>query len=153
VVVGAVEVTPALDAVGTLAELSMAYPYVPADEWAQYRSLYPELFAETRWRLPVNAYVLRAGATTLLVDTGLGPPGLWTFWEPEQEGLLPAGLRRVGIERERIDIVFLTHLHIDHVGWNTDENGDVLFPRARYITNRDALAYALSDADRSHIRR
>ena len=67
--------------------------------------------------------------------------------------MLPEGLRRIGVERGTIDIVFLTHLHVDHVGWNTDENGDVLFPRARYITNRDALAYAFSDAERSHTRR
>ena len=87
--IGAIEVAPLLDAVGTLAELEQAYPDVAAEEWAPYRELYPELFAGSRWRLPVKTHLIRSGGTTVLVDTGVGPPGSFRMWRGEREGLLP----------------------------------------------------------------
>ena len=152
-VVGEMEVVPLLDAVGTLAELDQAYPDVPAEEWAPYRELYPELFAGSRWRLPVKVHVIRAGGTTVLVDAGVGPPGSFSMWAGEQEGLLPDALDQLGVRRDAVDIVFLTHLHIDHIGWTTDAEAGVFFPNARYLVHREALAFARSNPDRSHIRR
>jgi glyoxylase-like metal-dependent hydrolase (beta-lactamase superfamily II) len=55
-----------------------------------------------------------------------------------QQQLLPA-LRSEGVEPDEIDIVFLTHLHPDHVGWNVQWQGDdarLTFPKARYITSQ-----------------
>jgi glyoxylase-like metal-dependent hydrolase (beta-lactamase superfamily II) len=151
--IGSIEVVPLLDAVGTLAELEQAYPGVAAEEWAPYRALYPELFAGSRWRLPVKVQVVRTAGTTILVDTGVGPPGSFPQWRPEREGLLPDALDELGIERDAVDLVFVTHLHIDHIGWTTDERGEVLFPSARYLVHREALAFARTHADRPHIRR
>lgn len=151
-VVGAVEILPALDAVGILCELSEAYPDVPWEEWAPYADHYPELFAGTAWRLPVTCYVVRSESTTLLVDTGVGPPGLWD-WTAEEEGLLPRALDGLGIRAADVGAVVLTHLHIDHLGWNTDLEGVPLFPRARYVVHADALAFALERAGRAHIQR
>jgi len=153
VLVGNVEIVPLLDAVGQLADLSEAYPEVQADDWDRYRGLYPEVFAGTRWRLPVIVHLLRSEDTTVLVDTGVGPPGLWGFWAPEREGLLPAALEERGFGPESIDVVFLTHLHVDHIGWNTDEDGAPFFPRARYLVHPDALTWARSDPDSPHRRR
>lgn len=150
--IGDVELVPALDAVGLLAEYADAYPQVPAEAWEPYRALYPEIFAEESWRLPCTCYVVRSGDVTVLVDTGVGPPGLWD-WTAEREGELPDALGRLGVSRDEIDIVFLTHLHIDHIGWNTDLEGSVFFPRARYVVHRDALAFARTQAERPHIRR
>jgi glyoxylase-like metal-dependent hydrolase (beta-lactamase superfamily II) len=89
------------------------------------------------------------------MDTGAGPKGLWTDWAPEpesQEGLLRELAAR-GVEPEEIDIVLLTHVHIDHVGWNVQDDGSPTFPRARYLLHEDALAAAHRRADRPHIRR
>ena len=73
--------------------------------------------------------------------------------EPEsQEGLLRELAGR-GVEREEIDIVLLTHVHIDHVGWNAQDDGSATFPRARYLLHEDALAAARRRADRPHIGR
>lgn len=152
-VVGSVDLVPLLDAVGTLAELEQAYPEVGADEWAPYRDLYPELFSGSRWRLPVAAYLVRTDGTTALVDTGVGPPGSFPLWRGEREGLLPRALDEQGVARADVDLVFLTHLHIDHLGWTTDERGDALFPNARYLVHREALVFARSNPDRPHIRR
>ena len=151
--IGEIEVFPLLDAVGTLAELEQAFPGVAANEWAPYRELYPELFSGSRWRLPVKAHLIRFAEATILVDAGVGPSGSFPMWRPEREGLLPAALDQLGVAREAVDLVFLTHLHIDHIGWTTDEHGDVLFPSARYLVHREALAFARSNPDRPHIRR
>ena len=151
-VVGAIELRPVPDAVGLLAEYADAYPDVSAEAWEPYRALYPELFSGESWRLPCTCYLVRSGGVTVLVDTGVGPPGLWD-WTAEQEGDLPEALGRLGIARDGIDIVFLTHLHIDHVGWNTDLEGSVFFRSARYLAHRDSIAFAGSQAKRPHVRR
>jgi glyoxylase-like metal-dependent hydrolase (beta-lactamase superfamily II) len=152
VVVGAVEIEPAPDAVGVLCEYAEAYPDQSDADWAPYRAAYPHLFAGSRWRLPCVSHVIRSDDTTILVDTGVGPPGLWSDWEPEEEGMLPGSLAALGIVPDDVDIVFFTHVHVDHVGWNTDLEGVPLFPRARHVVHADALADALRKDD-AHIGR
>jgi glyoxylase-like metal-dependent hydrolase (beta-lactamase superfamily II) len=152
VVVGSVEIEPVLDAVGVLCEYVEAYPGVSQEDWEPYREHYPELFAGTAWRLPCLSYLIRSDEATIIVDSGVGPAGLWDDWAPEQEGLLPSALEALGISPDEIDIVFLTHLHVDHVGWNCDLDAVPLFPRARYVVHGDALAYALTKRY-AHIRR
>jgi glyoxylase-like metal-dependent hydrolase (beta-lactamase superfamily II) len=48
-------------------------------------------------------------------------------------GRLLAELRACETTPDQIDIVFLTHSHPDHVGWNFAEDGSPLFPKARYV--------------------
>ena len=151
-VVGSIELLPVRDAVGLLAEYGEAYPDVPAEAWEAYRALYPELFAGASWRLPCNSFLIRSEGVTVLVDTGVGPPGLW-HWIAESEGDLPRALEEYGVTRDEIDIVFLTHLHIDHLGWNADLEASVFFPRARYVVHGDALAFARKRSELPHIRR
>ncbi len=53
-------------------------------------------------------------------------------------------MREAGVKPEDIDIVLCTHLHVDHVGWNTRlENGRWVptFPNARYLIGRRELDY------------
>ena len=52
------------------------------------------------------------------------------------------GLKALGIAPENIDFVMCTHLHVDHVGWNTRlENGSWVptFPNARYLFTKKEL--------------
>ncbi len=151
-VVGSIELDAVPDAVGLLAEYADAFPDVSAESWDPYRALYPDLFAGESWRLPCKCFLIRTEGVTVLVDTGVGPPGLWD-WTAEQEGDLPEALGRLGVARDGIDIVFLTHMHIDHVGWNADLEGSVFFPRARYLAHGDSVAFASSQAERPHVRR
>jgi glyoxylase-like metal-dependent hydrolase (beta-lactamase superfamily II) len=152
VVVGGIELHAVSDAVGILGEYAELYPDVPAEAWEPYRDLHPELFAGEEWRVQTTSFLIRSAGTTILVDTGVGPPGLWG-WTAEAEGLLPGALADLGVTRDDVDIVFLTHMHIDHVGWNTDLDGVPFFPRARYVVHRDSLAFASTQDGRPHVRR
>lgn len=150
--VGSIELEPLTDSVGEIGELSDAYPGVPADDWQPYRELYPELFAGHRWRLPCMCYLILAGTRTIIVDTGAGPPG---FWEetPELEGGLLPELADRGVVPEDVDDVFITHVHGDHMGWNTDVAGEVVFQRARYLLRPEAVAHARERLDEPHVER
>src|SRR5262249_52713459 len=67
-------------------------------------------------KIPLNfgCFLVEEDGAWTLVDTGIGPrPGsLGT-------GRLDAELERLGVSPERIERVVLTHLHLDHIGWNT----------------------------------
>ena len=86
----------------------------------------------------VQTWVLRSEGRTVLVDTGVGNhkerPGSPVWHHLETEFL--ADLARAGVRPEDVDIVINTHLHNDHVGWNTRLEGTEwvpTFPRATYL--------------------
>jgi glyoxylase-like metal-dependent hydrolase (beta-lactamase superfamily II) len=151
--IGAVELTPLTDAIGELSELAEAYPEVPAQAWQPYRELYPELFAGDGWRVPCTCYLVRSDPRTILVDTGTGPPGFWDETPPELEGGLLPALAETGVAPEEVDDVFITHVHGDHIGWNTDAAGEVVFPRARYLLHPEAVAHARELLDEAYVER
>jgi Metallo-beta-lactamase superfamily len=101
----------------------------------------------------VQTFVLRAGGRTLLVDTCIGEhkdrPEILAWNQRSGSGFLDR-LRRAGVDPASVDTVFCTHLHIDHVGWNTQRtNGRwaPTFPNARYLVGRTELADWLARRD------
>lgn len=103
------------------------------------------------WWLPFNAFLARTGETTVLVDSGVGPPGEDPFL-PDRAGRLPTLLDAAGVRPENVDLVVLTHLHVDHVGWNM-RDGAPFFPRARYIAHRaDFESFTTTRAERPYVR-
>jgi len=144
-------VEPLVDAVGVLGALDELFPDTPPDDWEPYRERYPEQFHRDEWRLWVMCFLVRAGGSTVVADTGAGPPGFWEGWEPEREkGLLPV-LAGHGVQPGDVDVVFLTHVHVDHVGWNAHPDGRPVFENARYLLHPDALAAARERTDRPHV--
>lgn len=72
--------------------------------------------------IPISAFVVRTGGVTAIIDAGIGersvewtPPGVGT--QKLEGGALPAALAAAGVTREEIDLVLLTHVHLDHNGW------------------------------------
>jgi glyoxylase-like metal-dependent hydrolase (beta-lactamase superfamily II) len=114
-------VTSILDSAGTFLAFSDAFP--AADQAAAQRA-WPELFRGDDWLLPFRAYLLRRPDVTVLVDAGLGPK---SDLLARPQSLLPASL-----PREAIDLVVLTHLHTDHIGWAAVDERP-FFPNARYV--------------------
>ncbi len=143
--IGDIEVVPLLDAIGAVGGLVRVFPGVPDEAWEPYRALYPELFDEVGWRVQCNSYLIRSSGHTLLVDTGVGE---FEFYDmPERVGQLPAALADHGVHPTDIDAVFLTHVHVDHIGWNTE------FGTARFLCHPAAADAARERADRPHIQR
>ena len=111
-------------------DLCNFFPTIPPDDWHRYES---HLTGEHKVRFNLGSYLIRADGRTILVDTGLGP-------KPENAPDVPWGrlmrdFEANAVRPEEVDMVVLTHLHRDHVGWNllVQANKYVpTFPNARY---------------------
>lgn len=89
--------------------------------------------------LAVQSHLVRAGGKTILIDTCVGEhkerPAR-PDWHRRAETRYLANLKACGCTPDDVDIVMCTHLHADHVGWNTRlDNGQWVptFPNARYL--------------------
>jgi len=139
--VGTVQVTAVCDVTGDFPEpLERAFPRVEAAAWAPWRRRHPGAFSGTdHWRLRDWCFVVRARDRVVLVDTGVGGPGVPGASWIGTPGRLPEELAAAGVEPDEIDLVVLTHLHLDHIGWNLAWDGDrprPRFPQARYLVQR-----------------
>jgi glyoxylase-like metal-dependent hydrolase (beta-lactamase superfamily II) len=88
--------------------------------------------------LSVHTWLVKTPRHTILIDTGVGNdkqrptiPVMHQLHNPYLERLAAAG-----VELDAVDYVLITHLHADHVGWNTrfvDGRWIPTFPNARYV--------------------
>jgi glyoxylase-like metal-dependent hydrolase (beta-lactamase superfamily II) len=110
---------------------------VPEGVMAKHPWLHPDYIVDdVTGRLAIQGFVVETGELRILVDTCVG----------EHENPMPMGpspfldrLAEAGYRPEDIDVVVCTHLHFDHVGWNTrlvDGAWVVTFPNARYLFGR-----------------
>ena len=132
--------------VGRIAELE--FPAFPAREFLPAAT--DEIVAEAKRLLPgrithdgkvvmsFHSFVLRTGRHTILIDTCCGAdkprPGREQFNTGKKDFI--GGLAALGVKPEEVTHVMCTHLHWDHVGWNTRLlNGQWVptFPNARYV--------------------
>lgn len=118
------------------------YPNIEADMVLRHRhALGPSLVDPVQHKLCLSfhSYLIRTATANILVDTCNGnhknrPRAKWQHMFASNEYL--ANLARLGLRPEDIDIVLCTHLHTDHVGWNTvlaDGRWVPTFPNAKYI--------------------
>lgn len=143
---GAVEVRQVVEWQGEIAPVSQVIPDVPAQLWRDNESwLAPEHWnpATDNYRAAARTWVLRSAGRTILVDTGIGNdrdrPQIPLF-----TGLHTDFLDRLGVPPEEVDIVVNTHVHYDHVGWNTrrvDGEWVPAFPNATYLIPEPDAAY------------
>jgi glyoxylase-like metal-dependent hydrolase (beta-lactamase superfamily II) len=72
-----------------------------------------------------SGFLVNTGKQLILVDAGAG-----TWWGGGALGRLVGSLRSAGYTPEEVDVVLLTHLHSDHVGGLTTQDGKRVFPNA-----------------------
>ncbi len=121
---------------------------VPHSDW-----LAPHFVTEDgRLRLLIQALVVESQGRRIVVDTCVGNDKERTipvFDQLETDFL--GDLERAGFPRESIDTVLCTHLHVDHVGWNTmkvDGRWVPTFPNARYLVVRPEWEHWSKEDDR-----
>ncbi len=117
------------------------FPRTPPSGWRDNADLLvPDFFDPDtdRWRIAVQSWVVEVDGLTVVVDTGVGNDRQRPHMPPLDHlntGYLTA-LQSAGVDRNAVDVVVNTHIHSDHVGWNTmGENGSWVptFPNARYL--------------------
>ena len=93
---------------------------------------------EGRLKMSIHSLVVETPARRIVVDTGLGNDKEGRnvpTWNNRQGPFLET-LTSAGFPPDSIDTVLCTHLHVDHVGWNTrlvDGKWVPTFANARYV--------------------
>jgi glyoxylase-like metal-dependent hydrolase (beta-lactamase superfamily II) len=102
--------------------------------------------ADGRLKMSIHSYVVETPSRRIVVDTGLGNDKQGRAipdWN-NRSGTFLADLAAAGYPAESVDTVLCTHLHVDHVGWNTrriDGRWVPTFARARYVMGRIEFDY------------
>jgi glyoxylase-like metal-dependent hydrolase (beta-lactamase superfamily II) len=106
--------------------------------------------------LSLTCLLIRAHGKNILVDTGLGSkedPRFKEMFAVDRAISLELSLKRLGLSRDDIDLVINTHLHFDHAGGNTMDNGSgtlvPAFPKARYVVQRGEYDDAVQANERT----
>ena len=118
------------------------YAGLPNEAFEPYRDWLVPYFSteDFKWRLSIHTFVVRTPHHTILVDTCVGNDRKRSVpaWDHMRTDY-PARLAAAGVAPEEVDYVFCTHMHVDHVGWNTRlDNGRFVptFPNAKYLFHR-----------------
>ncbi len=101
----------------------------------------------------VQLWVVRAGGNVIIVDTGVGNRKSRTAAArmDQLNTLVMPWLDSIGAGPEQVTHVVMTHLHTDHVGWNTVEKDGAwvpTFPKARYLIPQAEFDYWKAQYDR-----
>ena len=126
----------------------------PHSDWMIPRHFDP---VSGRVVITIQAFLIRTPYHTILVDTCVGnhkPRNREMF----NDAVFPwmDNFRAAGVTPEEIDFVLCTHMHVDHVGWNTKlEDGRWVptFPNAKYIFSRKELDFWMEQSAEDNMKR
>jgi glyoxylase-like metal-dependent hydrolase (beta-lactamase superfamily II) len=112
-------------------------PQATPDVLAPVEWLAPFIDAQHRIVLSIHALVLETKDRCLVVDTCIGNDKVRSYprWN-RMQGHFLQDFVAAGFALDRVDTVLCTHMHVDHVGWNTrlvDGRWEPTFGKARYL--------------------
>jgi len=101
----------------------------------------------------VQLWVVKAGGNVIIVDTGVGNRKVRAAAArmDRLNTLVMPWLESIGAGPSHVTHVVMTHMHTDHVGWNTVEDGGKwvpTFPKARYLFPKDEFDYWKAQYDK-----
>jgi glyoxylase-like metal-dependent hydrolase (beta-lactamase superfamily II) len=126
------------------------FPALTADLLAQNRDWLRKagaIDADDMLILCFQSYIVRTPHHTILIDSCIGndkPRPLRPKWNMKTDDTYLRALKAAGFSVADIDFVMCTHLHVDHVGWNTRLEGGrwvPTFPNARYLFGKTEFDY------------
>lgn len=104
--------------------------------------------------LAMRALLVESGDRLILIDTGIGDKQserFFSYYSLYGDTSINKALAEHGFSEDDITDVFLTHLHLDHVGGAVKRIGDALlptFPNAKYWTNKQHWDWAMNPNER-----
>ena len=109
-----------------------------------------------RITLDLNLLLVKAESKNILVDSGIGDTlneKQKKIYGVEKESNLEKGLFEIGLKPEDIDLVILSHLHLDHAGgivkFNSQGEKVPRFPKAKHVIQTEEWKYALQPDERT----
>jgi len=125
----------------------------PREAWEDNADVLDPTFWDRQtdqWKIAMQTWVVEVDGLTVVVDTGVGNdrnrPRMPPMDHLNTDYL--SGLRGAGFDPADVDVVINTHLHTDHVGWNThrvDDQWVPTFPNARYLMPEPDYRYFAPD--------
>jgi glyoxylase-like metal-dependent hydrolase (beta-lactamase superfamily II) len=149
IVLGDVTVARVEEMHGPIMPPDQFFPDLPEHAWKEHHDmLVPDhLGAEDSMVITaMQTWLVRSGGRTILIDTGVGNDKARPAVEPWDHLSLDylGNLARAGVRPEDVDLVINTHLHLDHIGWNTrllDGEWVPTFPNATYLMPKVDFEY------------
>jgi glyoxylase-like metal-dependent hydrolase (beta-lactamase superfamily II) len=136
--IGDVTITRIVEIESLIFPADMVVAGLTAEEVLSFDWMKPHFCTEQGdLKLSFHAFLVRTPGKTILIDTCFGAGR--TLPSPAFSNLghqFLENLAAVDVQPEDVDVVMCTHMHYDHVGWNTrNENGQWVptFPNARYL--------------------
>jgi glyoxylase-like metal-dependent hydrolase (beta-lactamase superfamily II) len=145
-----ITIYPVIEQQGPFFDVMEFFPTLTEEQLEENRCWLEPTFIEPTSRrlvLCVQSFVLRTPSHNILIDSCVGnhkPRPARPFWNMMNSDRFEKGLAAIGLTVNDIDYVMCTHLHVDHVGWNTRlENGRWVptFAKAKYVMADRELAY------------
>jgi glyoxylase-like metal-dependent hydrolase (beta-lactamase superfamily II) len=136
-----ITIHPIVEQQGAFFEAAKFFPTISKDLLDENRSWLTPTFVDPDGRvvLCIQGFIIKTRHHTILIDACVGnhkPRPTRPHWNMMNTDRFEKGLAAAGVGVNEVDFVMCTHLHTDHVGWNTRlENGRWVptFPNARYI--------------------
>jgi glyoxylase-like metal-dependent hydrolase (beta-lactamase superfamily II) len=144
--VGKVKITKVVE-LETVGSTRFILPLANNEEIRKLPWLMPHFATEEgRLKMSIHSLVVETPGRRIVVDTGLGNDKQGRnvpTWNNRSTPFLDT-MTAAGFPPDSIDTVLCTHLHVDHVGWNTKLSGGKwvpTFPKARYVFGRTEYEY------------
>jgi glyoxylase-like metal-dependent hydrolase (beta-lactamase superfamily II) len=150
IMLDAITIHPVIEQQGAFFDALEFFPALTPAQLDENRAwLAPEFLDPATGKLIfcVQSFLIRTPQHTILVDSCVGnhkPRPARPFWNMMTSDRFEKSLAATGVTVNDIDYVMCTHLHVDHVGWNTRlENGRWVptFPNAKYLMADRELAH------------
>jgi glyoxylase-like metal-dependent hydrolase (beta-lactamase superfamily II) len=153
--IGPWTITPVIEAIGPFLVAAAVFPHLDPPQLVALLERHGDRYADpARDRLVVTSqgYLIRSQRRTLLIDTCVGGPK--PHRSPPFPGFVSPWLHALaahGVSPSNVDLVVSTHLHHDHIGWNTtfDPDGTLrpTFDQARYLVAEAEYEHATGLAE------
>jgi glyoxylase-like metal-dependent hydrolase (beta-lactamase superfamily II) len=118
-------------------QTSMGADCLRVPDGSAFQAYVPGDLADGRLPLPVRAFLVQGQAGCLLIDAGAGQA-----WH-KGLGRLVEAMAEAGFGPQDVDVVALTHTHIDHLSGLVDQDGGLTFPNAErvFVATEELLAF------------